>query len=165
MDELHELREYVLQGQTREALHLIDELDAMSRHSTVSNLVSFLMLALTHLMKMDVEKRLTRSWQNSIRNALLEIKDRNLMGNKASYYLRLEDWDEYIDTAYIKALSNASTEAFGGKYKSSELKVLINRERVCSMVHHLLALCYEVSFEELGDKVDEYLESEQPLER
>lgn len=63
MDELDEFREYVLQGQTREALRFIDELDALSRHSTVSKLVSFLVLALMHLMKMEVEKRLTRFWK------------------------------------------------------------------------------------------------------
>lgn len=164
MEELQELREYVLAGRTDEALHLIDELDAMSRYSTITNLTSFLVVALTHLVKMDVEKRLTRSWQNSIRNALLEIKDRNLMGNKSSYYVNKDDWDEYIDSAFVKAISNASAEAFAGKYKAAELKLLINRERITRLTHGLLALCYTLSLEELASAVDEYLEQEQPLE-
>ena len=87
MEELHELREYVLAGRTDEALHLIDELDAMSRHSTITNLTSFLVVALTHLVKMDVEKRLTRSWQNSIRNK--KRYSPNMIRNDSVYYIIL----------------------------------------------------------------------------
>lgn len=164
MDELQELREYVIAGRTSEALNLIDELDAMSRHSTITNLVSFLVLAFVHLIKMDVEKRLTRSWQTSIRNALLEIKDRNQMSKKAAYYLYQDDWSEYFDVALVKAISQASTEVFGGKYKASELRHLVNRERIIHIATRLLALTYTLRLEELADSIDTLLEQEQQVE-
>ncbi|WP_366558114.1 DUF29 family protein [Okeania sp. SIO3B5] len=71
--ELIDLRTCILQGRTRDTLALIDELDAMSKKDIIRKIKSYLIVMLTHLIKNQVEIRLTNSWAVFIHNATLEI--------------------------------------------------------------------------------------------
>ena len=60
--ELVDLRTAILEGRYDEALVIVDDLEFMSRKSIVLNLESYLTRILIHLIKNQVEQRLTNSW-------------------------------------------------------------------------------------------------------
>ncbi|MGK7892852.1 MAG: DUF29 family protein [Xenococcus sp. (in: cyanobacteria)] len=57
----------------------------MGRQDKINNLESFLIILVIHLIKIKVEKRVTRSWRSSIVNSLPEIQKRNKLGKKLQY--------------------------------------------------------------------------------
>ena len=73
MEELLELNAYVEQGNYAEALTLIGEMEEMSKDDKISKIESFMEILLIHLIKQHAEKRTTRSWEVSIRNAVHKI--------------------------------------------------------------------------------------------
>ncbi|TAE56516.1 MAG: DUF29 family protein, partial [Nostocales cyanobacterium] len=80
--ELTDLRNSILAGKYEDALAIVDELEGMSKQAILRNIQSFLRVLLIHLIKNQIEQRLTNSWVASIRNALVEIKKINLKENK-----------------------------------------------------------------------------------
>jgi hypothetical protein len=66
--ELIDLRNSILQGNYTEALAIVDELEGMSKKATIRQIKSFLKILLIHIIKNQIEKRLTNSWMASIRN-------------------------------------------------------------------------------------------------
>ena len=73
----------------------------MGRQDKINNLESFLVVLLIHLTKIQVEKRVTRSWKNSIINSLLAIQKRNRLGKK-SYYIKLRTGMSISKSANLK---------------------------------------------------------------
>jgi hypothetical protein len=63
--ELIDLRKSILEGRYTDALAIVDELEGMSRQAILRNIQSFLIRLLIHLIKNQVEQRLTNSWVNS----------------------------------------------------------------------------------------------------
>ncbi|MFM6156570.1 MAG: DUF29 family protein, partial [Sphaerospermopsis kisseleviana] len=94
--ELIDLRNSILAGRYEDALAIVDELEGMSKQAIFRNIQSFLRVLLIHLIKNQIEKRLTNSWVASIRNALVEIKKINLKENKKSYYINKDEWDTWL---------------------------------------------------------------------
>ncbi len=86
--ELIDLRNSILEERYEDALAIIDELEGMSKQAILRNIESFLVRILIHLLKNQVEKRLTNSWVASISDSLLQIKKLNLKDNKTSYYIK-----------------------------------------------------------------------------
>ena len=76
--ELIDLRNCILAGRYEEALQLVDELEGMSRKAILQAIESFLVRLLVHLIKNQVEQRLTNSWAASIRDSVLKIQSLNL---------------------------------------------------------------------------------------
>ncbi|MFM6004838.1 MAG: hypothetical protein ACKPB7_16470, partial [Sphaerospermopsis kisseleviana] len=60
--ELIDLRNNILQGRYAEALEIVDELAGMSKQAILRNIQSYLKILLIHLIKNQVEQRLTASW-------------------------------------------------------------------------------------------------------
>jgi Domain of unknown function DUF29 len=83
--ELIDLRASILEGRYEDALAIVDELEGMSKQAIISNIQSFLDRIMMHLVKNQVEQRLTNSWAASIADSLLRIKRLNLKENKTSY--------------------------------------------------------------------------------
>jgi hypothetical protein len=160
MQELEDLRRSIVEGRTADALEMLTHLDFMSRKATIHAIDAQLTRALMHLVKFNVEKRLTNSWRNSIRGSLVEIKDLNLMDNRTSHYVRKSEWQPRIDKSLLRAISDASEGVFEGKYKPKELKTLTNSERIMAMAYAMLEQTYTLSDEDLGDWIDEYLEQQ-----
>ncbi|MFN6096336.1 MAG: hypothetical protein ACK468_01550, partial [Dolichospermum sp.] len=72
--ELIDLRNSILEQRYSDALAIVDELEGMSKQAILRNIQAFLRIFLIHLIKNQIEDRLTNSWVASIRNSLIEIK-------------------------------------------------------------------------------------------
>ena len=140
-EELTALKEKILSGAYSEALDLIDELEEMSRQAILRNIDSYLVRLLIHLLKAQVENRMTGSWQASISDSIRQIQKLNLMG-KSAYYIKQGEWQPYLEEALAAAVAPASIEIFEGKYKPLELEPLINSVLVMEKAYRLLSLIY-----------------------
>lgn len=121
MEELLELKEYLLTGDLDKALELTLYLEEMSRDDKINAIVSFCVVLLVHLLKRAVEKRTTRSWDLSIYNACREIRRRNKRRKAGGYYLTSEELAECLEEAYPDAVRKAATEIFEGQLSTNEL--------------------------------------------
>ena len=130
MEELLELRGYVERQQYPEALNLIEEMEEMSREDKINKIYSFVRILLIHLIKQQAEKRTTRSWDLSIRNAVEQIGRVNKRRKAGGTYLTKEGIQEIINEAYPSALAYAAIETFEGVYKESELGQMIEQSAI-----------------------------------
>ena len=120
--ELIDLRNSILQGNYAGALAIIDELEGISKQAILRNIESCLKILLIHLIKNQIEQRLTNSWIASIRNSIREIQKINLKENKKSYYINHDEWENLIEEEVIEdAIADASIEIMNGKYTRSQL--------------------------------------------
>lgn len=94
--ELIDLRTSILSGRYEDALALLDELEGMSKQAILRNIESFLVRLLIHLIKNQVEQRLTNSWVASILDFLRQIKKLNLKYNRTSYYINSGEWQPFL---------------------------------------------------------------------
>jgi hypothetical protein len=91
--ELIDLRTSILEGRYAEALAIVDELEGLSKQAILRNIESFLVRVLIHLIKNQIEQRLTNSWVASISDSLRQIQKLNLKENKTSYYIKQDEWE------------------------------------------------------------------------
>jgi hypothetical protein len=155
--ELIDLRASILEGRYEDALALVDELEGMSKKAILRAIKSFVVRMLIHLIKNQVEQRLTNSWSASIRDSLLEIQDLNLKENKTSYYIKLDEWQPLLDSVLEAAIRTASVEVQGGAYTPFQLSEIVDRTQVVEIGQTLLTLTYEHSAELLPVIIDEKL--------
>lgn len=127
-DELDTLRQAVLTGDYAEALALIDEMDEMSRDDKISKIESYMRVLLVHLIKQAAEKRSTRSWDLSVREALASIVSTNKRRKSGGRYLDDETLRESLGEVWLRALDRATMEAFEGIYTADQLAAMINRK-------------------------------------
>ena len=85
MEELLQLKDHLLARNYEAAISIVEELETISRQDKFNTLESYLTVLLIHLIKIQVEKRVTKSWLVSIRNSIYEIKRRNRLGKKSHY--------------------------------------------------------------------------------
>ena len=112
--ELIDLRNYIIEKKYTDALAIVDELEGMSKQAILRNIQSFLLRILIHLIKNQVENRLTNSWANAIRSSLREIKKLNLKDNKRSYYVNQDEWELMLLEEFEEAIREASEEVMNG---------------------------------------------------
>lgn len=155
--ELTNLRNCILEARYDDALIIVDELEGMSRQAILRNIQSFLLRLLIHLIKNQVEQRLTKSWAASIRGSIREIQKLNLQDNKRAYYIKLDEWQNPLEDEYEAAIRDASVEVMNGVYSEIELLEMVDKEQVIIVAENLLALTYEYATRELPAKIDEYL--------
>lgn len=151
MEEILELKECLLSQKYDRALSIVEELEEMGRQDKINNLEFFLVILLLHLIKIQVEKRVTRSWRSSIINSLREIQKRNQLGKK-SHYIKQQQWQEHFQAAYPDAIVKAASEAFCG-IKIKELKSLTNRFELENKALELLDLTYTMDGESLINEI------------
>ena len=106
--ELIDLRNSILEQRYADALGIVDELEGMGRQAILRNIQSFLVRLMIHLIKNQVEQRLTNSWTNSIRGSIREIKKINLQDNKNSYYVKIDEWELILEEEFEEAIRDAS---------------------------------------------------------
>ena len=140
MEEILELKECLLTKKYDRAIAIVEELEEMGRQDKINNLESFLVILLIHLIKIQVEKRVTRSWRSSIVNSLREIQKRNKLGKK-SHYIKQGQWQEHLQEVYTDAIFEAADEAFGG-IEVEELKPLIDKNKLANIAKELLENTY-----------------------
>ncbi len=157
VQELIELRNNILEGRYQEALELIDELEGMSRKSILRTIKFFLIRLLIHLIKNQIEQRLTNSWIASISDSIIQIQDLNLQENKTSHYIKLNEWDAILQEAFVASIRPASVEVLKGTLKPNQLAQQIDQDQIILIAKQLLNLTYEHPATVLPDVIDQYL--------
>ncbi len=155
--ELIDLRTCIMEGRNRDALAIIDELDGMSKKEIIRKIKSYLTVMLVHLIKNQVEGRLTNSWAASIRNAIREIQDLNLKPNKTSYYIKEDEWEEMLDVAIEFAIREASVEVEDGAYSQFQLMEMVDKAALIATAKSFLELTYGHSAKDLPTIIDDNL--------
>ncbi|MBC5796339.1 DUF29 family protein [Sphaerospermopsis sp. LEGE 00249] len=155
--ELIDLRNSILAGRYEDALAIVDELEGMSKQAILRNIQSFLRVLLIHLIKNQIEKRLTNSWVASIRNALVEIKKINLKENKKSYYINKDEWDNYLEEEIELAIGDASVEVLNGIYTEFQLAEMVDKNNIISTALNFLELTYIHSVKDLPKAITEII--------
>ena len=155
--ELIDLRNSIIEGRYADALAIVDELDWMSKKATLRNIKFFLVRLLIHLIKNQIEQRLTNSWVASISDYVVQIQDLNLQDNKTSHYIKPDEWEPMLEDALAAAIRPASVEVLNGRLKPFQLSQMIDKPQTILTTQQLLALTYEHPASVLPDIIDEYL--------
>ncbi len=180
--ELIELRASILEGRYEDALDIVDELEEMSKKSILRNIVSFLIRLMVHLIKNQLEQRLTNSWIASISNSVIEIQSLNLKDNGKSclgarslasyaalkdtaphnagshrYYIKQDKWQSYLEEAIERAIRPASVEVMEGKLKAPVISAQCDRENLIEISNKLLELTYKYPVKNLPQQIDRVL--------
>ena len=127
MEELETLRHYIESGDLNGALAVLDEMEAMSKEDKINRVRSYLVVLLMHMIKVSIEQRTTRSWQNSIRLALHQIEHHNKRRQAGGYYVPAEDMPQLVAEAMETAIIAASTEVLDGTLSPEEIEERIDR--------------------------------------
>jgi hypothetical protein len=130
MEELLELKEFLVSGDIPQALLLVEEMTEMSKDDKLNKISSFAKVLLLHLIKRAAEGRTTRSWDASIENAIYEIQKTNRRRKSGGTYLSLIELKESVADSYRVALSGAAAEAFGGCYTVSQIEAMVDRTTI-----------------------------------
>ncbi len=157
VQELIDLRQSIVEERYQDALAIIDELEGMGKQAILRNIESFLVRLLIHLIKNQLEKRLTNSWAASISDSIVQIKKLNLKDNKKSYYIKQDQWLPYIEEAIEIAIRPVSIELFSGSLKPSQISKQINRDELTNISQELINLIYEYPVKNLPDEIDHVL--------
>ncbi|MEG4394332.1 DUF29 family protein [Microcoleus sp. BROC3] len=157
VQELIDLRNCILEGRNEDALAIVDELEGISKQATLRNIGSFLLILVIHLIKNQVEQRLTNSWAAAIANSVRGIKKLNLKDNKTSYYINAAEWEPFIEDELEAAIREASREVLEGKLSRAQLNQRADREQIMAIATGLLSLTYTYCRGEFEDAIDEYL--------
>jgi hypothetical protein len=155
--ELIDLRNSILEGRYDDALFIVDELEGMSRQAVLRNIQSFLARIMIHLIKNQIEQRLTNSWVASISDSVVQIKRLNLKENKTSYYVKEDEWEPMLEEAISDAIRPASVEVLNGKLKPSQLSNMLDKTLLIATAKQLITLTYEHPVTALHDIIDQYL--------
>ena len=141
MEELLELKNLIQIGDRISALELVEELLEMSKKDIINNIYSFAVILLSHLIKRRVEQRTTRSWDVSIKNAVLRIQFLNRSPKERSQYLDVDEFAEVLEDAWQEAVNQASREVFEGILEPKDIAVRVDRK---ALVNEALDLLSEV---------------------
>ena len=128
MEEILELKELLEKRDYPNALLLVEEMEEMGKKAIVDKIYSYAVILLLHLIKQIAEKRTTKSWDVSIRNASRQIERANKRRKAGGYYLQESEIREILEEAFNNALDNASLEAFEGTYSAKDLLKLVARQ-------------------------------------
>ena len=138
MEELLELKEFLVGGNVAEALLLVEEMTEMSKDDKLNKIYSFAKVLLLHLIKQQAEHRTTRSWDLSIKNAVREIQRTNQRRKAKGSYCEPSELRETLEDAYDIALDAAAGEAFEGKYEAEELEEMMNPKIILDRAMQLI---------------------------
>ncbi len=131
VDEYQQLSDLIVAGKYPEALALLAELDVMGRKQEVRRIRSFMRILLTHLIKRAAERRTTRSWDDSIEEAVETIRE-------DGDFLAREERDDLLRSAWTWSVRKAASEVEGGKYTARELERVVDRDAILAEALALL---------------------------
>jgi hypothetical protein len=157
VQELIALRQSIVEGRYQDALDIVDELEGMGKQAILRNIESFLVRLLIHLIKNQVEKRLTNSWAASISNSIVQIKKLNLKDNKKYYYIKQDEWLPYLEEAIAITIRPASVEVLNGSLKPAQLVAQIKQEELINISQKLINLTYIYKVTDLANEIDKQL--------
>lgn len=138
MEELLELRRYIEEKNYSKALEIVSELEEMSKEDKINKIYSYVVILLIHLIKQEVEKRTTRSWNVSIRNAVREINRVNKRRKSGGYYANDSELLDIINEAMPAAIDRASLEVREGLYEAKDLMNLFDNNVIIERAFNLI---------------------------
>ena len=138
MEEILELKSYLLKKDYDAALSIVEEMEEMSRDDKINKIESFLEILLIHLIKQEAEKRSTRSWEVSIKNAIDNVNRTNRRRKAGGCYLTDAEISEALEEAFRFAVRRASLEALEGRFTEQELLEKFDSNRVKKKAFSLL---------------------------
>ncbi len=147
--ELIDLKTSILEGRYEDALAIVDELEGMCERAILRNIESFLVRLMVHLIKNQIEQRLTNSWAASISDSIRQIKKLNLKDNKTSYYINVDEWQPFLEEAIEAAINPASVEVANGRFKPNQLSQMLDKLQLATIAQQLINLTYEHSAKDL----------------
>jgi hypothetical protein len=130
MEELLELRRYIEEKNYDKALEIVGELEEMSKEDKINKIYSYTVILLIHLIKQEVEKRTTRSWDVSIRNSVREINRVNKRRKSGGYYANEQELLNILNEAMPAAIDRASLEVREGLYEAVDLMSLFDNNLI-----------------------------------
>ena len=77
--------------------------------------------------------------------------------NQKSYYIKSDEWGEYLAEAVEMVIRPASAEIFGGTLKPSQVSQRLQEKELIDFAENLLLLTYEYQPKELAKMIDNYL--------
>ncbi len=130
MQELLDLRRSLEEGRYADAIFIIDEMDEMAKDDKINKIGSYMVILLIHIIKHHAEKRMTRSWRNSILNALDQIHQSNKRRSAGGMYMNAEELRAVLEENFKPSLRRASEEVFEGQFDTKELARMIDAEAI-----------------------------------
>ena len=104
MREILRLKQELMDGNYDQAIKLVNELQTMCFDDRINLLSNFLSLAISRLIVVQVNAEYVYlSNLHELRNALIEIKNKNRQG-RDSFYVKVEDWQQIYEDAVPWAL-------------------------------------------------------------
>jgi Domain of unknown function DUF29 len=139
MEEILQLKEYLVEHRYEDAMLLVGEMEEMARSDKLNTIRSYMAVLLAHCIKQEIEQRTTRSWDVSIRNAVIEIAYINKRPNSGGFYAEAEaeTLEILLNRALESALNKAASEIHKGKYTPEEVAELIDTE---ALLHRALTM-------------------------
>ena len=95
MNEILDLKQRLLEGDFAGAMKLTTELETMARQDKINALENFLAILISRLIVIQVIDDIYRSYVNDIRNSLIEIKQRNRLGDGC--YIEADLWQSHYE--------------------------------------------------------------------
>jgi hypothetical protein len=138
MEELLELRRYIEEKNYDKALEIVSELEEMSKEDKINKIYSYAVILLIHLIKQEVEKRTTRSWDVSIRNSVREINRVNKRRKSGGYYANDQELLDILNEAMPAAIDRASLEVREGLYEALDLMSLFDNNLIIERAFALI---------------------------
>jgi len=104
MQEILRLKQELMDGNYDQAIKLVSSLQTMYFDDRISLLSNFLSLAISRLIVVRVNTEYVYlSNLHELRNALIEIKNKNRQG-RDSFYVKVDDWQQLYEDAVPWAL-------------------------------------------------------------
>ena len=156
MREILRLKQELMDGNYDRAIKLVTELQTMCLDDRINMLSNFLSLAISRLIVVQVNPEyvyLSNIYE--LRNALIEIKNKNRQG-RDSFYVKVEDWLTIYENAVPWALLLAvETTEILDNTDVQDLQEQVDFERLKKETLMLVRLTY--TFDDL--EIHEYLRS------
>ena len=127
MNEILALKQELLEGNFDEAIKLTAELETMSRQDKINAIENFLALMLSRLIVIQVATdHLFQSSINDIRNCLIEIQQRNRLGE--SFFISEDNWVTCFENVLPRAILIAAetTELWDDEIDPEQLQSLLD---------------------------------------
>ena len=153
MEEILSLKQELLAGNFEAAIRLIAELETMSRQDKINALENFLALIISRSIVIQVSDYLFQSYINDIRNSLIEIQQRNRLGDR--FYIAEDEWYCHYENVvpYGILIAAETTELWDDSINPTQLRQKIDLEKLRIETLKLIRLTYSLNAIEL----DEYL--------
>ena len=127
MKEILVLKRELLEGNFDEAIRLTTELETMSRQDKINAIENFLALMVSRLIVIQMASDyLFLSHLNDIRNCLIEIQQRNRLGE--SVFIQRHDWADTYDRVvpYAILIAAETTELLDDEISPQQLQGTID---------------------------------------